>query len=387
MSLTDEELDTQRAHYSAQTERFASAGFDRFGAPQFILDVAGTLEGPALDIGTGKGITARALAGRGLDVESIDLNRDDQQVAAFLTDDPAVARRIRFTCADAGRVPAPAGHFGCAVLVDVLHHLEDGGSVLREILRVVKPGGVVVIADFSVEGFEMVSRVYAAEGLDHPEGPVTVDWARGFLTGLGMTELSLAEGHLHRVAVFRTPAAAGVPPTFAALDRTGLTNALGVFAGNWLAHDGCWFLAAEERYGMEAALELDSASWHRFAAAEARRIMKVFAIPSGGGLEALQAALLYRMYSFVNPSRIEWSPERDVLRFFMESCRVQETRARKGLPAFPCKAVGQVEFETFAHTVDERIATTCLVCPPDPGAAGHCGWEFRLVPEERSSDL
>jgi SAM-dependent methyltransferase len=387
MPLTDEELGRQRAHYSAQTELFASAGFDRLGAPQFILDQAGALEGPAFDIGTGKGITARALAGRGLDVESVDLNPDDQQVAAFLTDDPALAKRIRFTCADAGRLPAPAGHFGCAVLVDVLHHLDEGGPVLRELLRVVKPEGIVVVADFSVEGFEMVSRVYAAEGLAHPEGPVTVDWARGFLTGLGMTELKVSEGHLHRVAVFRTPAVAQAPPTFAALDRDGLINALGVFAGNWLAHDGCWFLAAEERCGMETALELDAASWRRFAVAEARRIMKAFAIPSGCGLEALQDALSYRMYSFVNPSRIEWSPERDVLRFFMETCRVQETRARKGLPAFPCKPVGQVEFEAFARTVDQRIATTCLVCPPDPGADGHCGWEFRLVSDERSSGL
>jgi SAM-dependent methyltransferase len=387
MPLTNEELDKQRAHYSAQTVRFESAGFDRLGAPEFILDQAGALEGPALDIGTGKGITARALASRGLDVESVDLNQDDQQVAAFLTDDPELVRRIRFTCADAARLPAPAGCFGCAVLVDVLHHLDDGGPVLRELLRVVKPEGIVIVADFSAEGFEMVSRVYAAEGLVHPEGPMTVDWARGFLTGLGMTEVSVSEGHLHRVAVFRTPAAARVPPTFAALDRTGLIKALDVYASNWLAHDGCWFLAAEERYGMEAALELDSASWRRFAAAEARRIMKVFAIPSGGGLEALQAALSYRMYSFVNPSRIEWSPGRDVVRFFMETCRVQETRARKGLPAFPCKRVGQVEFETFARTVDQRIATTCLVCPPDSGADGHCGWEFRLVSDERPSGL
>jgi SAM-dependent methyltransferase len=385
MPLTDEEIHKQRAHYRAQTERFANAGFDRLGAPQFILDQAGTLVGPALDLGTGKGITARALAGRGLDVVSVDLNPDDQQVAAFLTDDPDLARRIRFTCADAARLPVPAGHFGCAVVVDVLHHLDDGGPVLQELLRVVRPEGVVVVADFSAEGFDMVSRVYAAEGLVHPEGPVTVDWARGFLTGLGMTELKVSGGHLHRVAVFRTPAAAEAPPTFAALNRDGLFKALDVFASNWLAHDGCWFLAAEERYGMETAMELDSASWRRFAAAEARRIMKAFAIPDGGGLEALQAALSYRMYSFVNPCRIEWSPEGDVLRFFMEACRVQQTRRRKGLPAFPCKPVGQVEFETFARTVDQRVATTCLVCPPDHGADGHCGWEFRLVPDERSS--
>jgi hypothetical protein len=63
----------------------------------------------------------------------------------------------------------------------------------------------------------------------------------------------------------------------------------------------------------------------------------------------------------------------------MESCRVQDTRRRKGLADFPCKSVGQVEFETFARTVDPRIRTTCLHCPPGPAAGGRCGWEFHVA--------
>jgi Family of unknown function (DUF6125) len=61
-------------------------------------------------------------------------------------------------------------------------------------------------------------------------------------------------------------ARASEPPAFEALDRAGLFKALDVFAKNWLAHDGSWFLAAEERYGIDAAMELDAAAWRRFAA-------------------------------------------------------------------------------------------------------------------------
>jgi hypothetical protein len=207
-----------------------------------------------------------------------------------------------------------------------------------------------------------------------------MDWARGFLAARGAVEEAARETSLHRVAVFRQPEAAPTPPAFSALDRLGLLSALDVFAKNWLAHDGCWFLAAEERFGIEVAMELDAASWRRFAAAEARRIMEAFAIPPGGGLDALQRALAYRMYSFLNPYQIGWSPDGDALRFFMTACRVQETRRRKLLPDFPCKPVGQVEFETFARAVDGRIVTTCLHCPPDEEAQGHCGWEFRMSP-------
>src|SRR5512146_662999 len=94
-----------------------------------------------------------------------------------------------------------------------------------------------------------------------------------------------------------------IPAAFAALDRDGLLTALDVFAKNWLAHDGSWFLAAEERHGMGAAIEMDAASWRRFAEAEARRILEAFSIPRGGGLDALEKALLLRMYSFINPCR------------------------------------------------------------------------------------
>jgi hypothetical protein len=171
-----------------------------------------------------------------------------------------------------------------------------------------------------------------------------------------------------------------MPHAFASLDRDELLRALEAFAKNWLAHDGCWFLAAEERLGLEVAIDLDTRAWERFAAAEARRVMEVFGIPVGGGLEALERALSLRMYALVNKQHAEWSDDRSRLRFVMDHCRVQEARRRKGLADFPCRPVGEVEFTTFASTVDPRIVTTCVHCPPDapPGAA--CSWEFTVGP-------
>jgi hypothetical protein len=166
--------------------------------------------------------------------------------------------------------------------------------------------------------------------------------------------------------------------TFETMGREELLRALSMFAKNWLAHDGCWFLAAEERFGMETAIELDACSWARFAAAEARRIMTTFDIPAAGGLPALEEALGLRLYSVVNLQRVEWSDDRRCLRFFMEQCRVQEARHRKGLPDFPCRPVGIVEFGTFAMAVDSRIVTKCLQCPPDAPKGQCCAWEFTL---------
>jgi hypothetical protein len=170
---------------------------------------------------------------------------------------------------------------------------------------------------------------------------------------------------------------------FEHMNREDLLKALKMFAKNWLAHDGCWFLAAEQQHGLEEAIRLDTQAWAQFSAVEARRIMNTFGLPSAGGLEALEKALGLRMYGLINDQHSEWQNGR--LRFYMDRCQVQEARRRKGLPDFPCKPVGTVEFSTFARTVDPRISTVCLHCPPDAPENRYCGWEFTLNEENVAS--
>jgi len=57
------------------------------------------------------------------------------------------------------------------------------------------------------------------------------------------------------------------------LSREELEAWLTDAARNWLAHDGLWFLAAEERFGMQAAIDLDAKAWESFTVIEAKRIM------------------------------------------------------------------------------------------------------------------
>lgn len=161
------------------------------------------------------------------------------------------------------------------------------------------------------------------------------------------------------------------------LSKEELLKLLSVYAKNWLAHDGCWFLSAEEKYGMETAIELDTLSWNKFAAAEAKRIMNEFDIPKNGGLKALEKAFNYRLYAVINKQDVEWTGENRMV-FKMVECRVQKLRRQKGLPDFPCKSVGIVEFTQFAKTIDPRIEVKCISCPPDKVEDFYCGWEFSI---------
>lgn len=165
------------------------------------------------------------------------------------------------------------------------------------------------------------------------------------------------------------------------LSREDLLKLIKVYAKNWLAHDGCWFLTAEDKYDLDTAIELDKKSWERFAVTEARRIMNEFDIPQNGGLKALEKAFMFRLYAAINKQEIEWIDENKII-FKMTECRVQKTRHDKNLPPFPCKQVGIVEFTNFAKTVDPRISVSCISCPPDPVKDFYCGWEFTLSEEK-----
>lgn len=149
-------------------------------------------------------------------------------------------------------------------------------------------------------------------------------------------------------------------------------------AKNWLAHDGLWFRAVEERYGLEAAMDLDRKAWERFTVIEAQRIMRHLGMKPGGGIPALVQALKFRLYAHLNVQEaLEVTETRCV--FHMKTCRVQEARRRQGLPDFPCKSVGVIEYSGFSRTIDPRLETKCLVCPPDPHPLDvMCAWEFTL---------
>ncbi len=161
------------------------------------------------------------------------------------------------------------------------------------------------------------------------------------------------------------------------LSRKELLTLVKVYARNWLAHDGCWFLAAEETFGMDTAIDLDTKSWERFAVAEAKRIMKEFTISPESGLKCLERAFGFRLYAAINKQETEWVDEHTLI-FRMVECRVQAARLSKGLAPFPCKSVGMVEFTQFARTVDQRITTQCVSCPPDPVKDSYCSWKFTI---------
>jgi hypothetical protein len=171
----------------------------------------------------------------------------------------------------------------------------------------------------------------------------------------------------------------GLPACLQSLDRETAVNLIKSLAINWLANDGIWFQAVENQLGMNDAKRCNDTCWSRYSPYEAARIKQLLDLPADGGLTALKKALAFRMYALINEQSIETVDEHSFV-FYMNNCRVQAARQRKGLPDYPCKSAGLVEYPTFAAAIDPRIRTECVGCPPDEHPEEwFCAWKFTLV--------
>jgi ubiquinone/menaquinone biosynthesis C-methylase UbiE len=183
--------------------RYRRHGHDRIAAARFVAGAASPLSGSVLDVGTGKGLLAIELARRGFEVVSVDPDSAERELAALLAEEAGVAKRINFMAGNGAHLPFPDGRFGCAAMMDVLHHVEEPEPILREMARVVRNGGRIVVADFDEKGFEIVTRVLREEGRVHERTGATVDLTEGLLSGMGCRRMERVNGCLHDVAVMQ----------------------------------------------------------------------------------------------------------------------------------------------------------------------------------------
>ena len=73
-------------------------------------------------------------------------------------------------------------------------------------LRVLKPGGKLVLADFSPSGFRLMDEIHAAEGRRHPHPPSRFAHWRARLKNAGLAVRRAAACH-EQVLVARRPRA------------------------------------------------------------------------------------------------------------------------------------------------------------------------------------
>jgi hypothetical protein len=170
----------------------------------------------------------------------------------------------------------------------------------------------------------------------------------------------------------------GMPKNWTQLSEEKQKNLKEAAALNWLATDGVWFQAVEFAEGMTLAKACNDAAWEKFSPYEALRIKRLLNLPEFPGIAGLKTAMEYRLYGTINKQSFANETETSI-DFFMNECRVQLARKSKGLDDYPCKSAGIIEYTTFAQTIDARIRTKVIHCPPDNHPPHYfCGWHFYL---------
>ena len=166
-------------------------------------------------------------------------------------------------------------------------------------------------------------------------------------------------------------------PVYATMSSSELTELITALSISWLASDGVWFQTVEKRHDMYTSKRCNDTCWAKFSPLEANIIRSFLDLPGQAGLEGLKRALGFRLYASVSEQAADIQDGN--LFFRMIKCRVQDARKRKGLQDYPCKSGGLVEYSTFASTIDKRIGTECLSCPPDEHPdTWVCSWKFYL---------
>ncbi len=161
------------------------------------------------------------------------------------------------------------------------------------------------------------------------------------------------------------------------LPKETLINIIKMFARNWLTVDGLWFQGVEEKYGMDAAMELDVRMWNREAAIEARRIKKTLNI-TDKGLDGIMKAIPFITCTPAMPFHYEErTPNRAVI--YCPSCVPQENRVKQGIGEFPCRPTGDAVFARLIEEFDPSVKFRCIECPPGPHPKEYwCKWEFTV---------
>ena len=103
-----------------------------------------------LDVGSGIGGPARYFAHRfGCEVTGLDLTAEFCDVARELTRALGLERRVKFECGNALAMPFANGSFDGAYSMNVSMNIADKGVLYREIHRVLKPCGWLMLSELA----------------------------------------------------------------------------------------------------------------------------------------------------------------------------------------------------------------------------------------------
>lgn len=129
--------------YASDYDRDTAVGYSFRVRRERFLELLGNGVGQVLDIGCGPGVMTGDVLLRGWTYVGTDIAAGmiDEARRRF-QDDP----RAQFAVGDVGRLDAPDATFDVVVAMGLVEYLSDNAAALREMRRVLKPGGRLLMS-------------------------------------------------------------------------------------------------------------------------------------------------------------------------------------------------------------------------------------------------
>ena len=142
-----------------------------------------------LDVATGGGHTALAFAGIARRVVAYDLTEPMLQAARGHLQARGAAN-VGFVAGDAGALPFRDGSFDIVTCRTAAHHFADVGAAVRQIHRVLRAGGTLLLQDIlghdDSEASSFILEVERRRDPSHVRSYRTAEW-KAFLRAAGLT--------------------------------------------------------------------------------------------------------------------------------------------------------------------------------------------------------
>ena len=160
-------------------------GLDQIKEREFILNKALPIGGNILEIGTGKGHFSLALAKNGYRFTTIDIDKQEQEIAKLNLAYYNLQHFANFKIEDARCLSIPEKSFDVIFCINVYHHLKTPFQVLEEMQRILSLKGKIVLGDFNEKGMDIINKCHELEGRKHDYFTNNLETAKGFFSNRG----------------------------------------------------------------------------------------------------------------------------------------------------------------------------------------------------------
>lgn len=162
----------------------------------WLLDLAGIASGVTLlDLGCGPGAYHRSMSDRGARVAGADTSPG--MAREVLAQARAGGLPVSPLVADAQSLPLRDASFDRVLANHMLYHVPDRERALREMRRVLKPGGRAVLATNAADNYARLDELHGASAREHGFAPTVSDSSRFTLDDLPLVRAAFPSARVY----------------------------------------------------------------------------------------------------------------------------------------------------------------------------------------------